>query len=717
MKIKNIFLFLFSFLLILNACNKVKHYNNLEELEHDIRIATPGDTLSIKNGVYRDVSLEVFAKGSAEKPIVVIAETPGKVRLEGESNIRLAGEFVEIHNLYFTNGYSPKGPVIEYRLGKEVANNCRITGFVIENYNPKDRASSNSWVTFYGKNNRFDHNTLFGKQNAGTTLIVELDEERNRENKHFIDHNFFGKRPNYGSNGAETIRVGNSTYSLTSSQTQIVNNWFEHCDGEVEHVSIKSSDNYIARNVFFESSGALVLRHGNGNVVEENVFLGNRKPNTGGIRIVGEDHIVRKNYLKDLTGKRFYAALAVMNGVPNSLINRYHQVKNTQIIENVFIDCDNIEFGVGKDNERTLAPEETFFSENIIINRNATELFIENDDVSGITFSGNIFDIKNSTIKREGFKYQKLNEPDLTLPIERRDCGAQWFDNQVKEEGAISAKKHVVSDADTFREVVTEADDNDTIILKLSSDILLKEPIVIEKHLIIRAESTDGDRPIIRYIGFASGNPMIQIADGGNLKLSGLIFNGRPAEGKSRAFAGIAPAKVMSGKYNATIENCDFIYFEESTFAGFKARKNTFADSLIFKNCQFRNISGEGISLSAEKDDIGKYSAENVVIDNCHFEKILGSCVNIYRGGNDESTSGPSVYITNSTFVDSSNQERGSALRLIGVQKARISNLFFSNSGRGGASLLFDESAWDDIQIENITYNNSGKLRMNRLCK
>ncbi|WP_294070607.1 chondroitinase-B domain-containing protein [Proteiniphilum sp. UBA1028] len=717
MKNKKIIFFFISFLTVFSACNKSKNYSSFDELSSALKNALPGDTFVIKNGVYKDIVFRAYAKGTAEKPIVVMAETAGQVRLEGESNLKIAGEYLEIHNLYFVNGFSPEGPVIEYRLDKEVANNCRITGLVIESYNPKDRSSSNSWVAFYGKNNRFDHNTLFGKQNAGTTLIVELDEDRNRENKHSIDHNFFGKRPNYGSNGSETMRVGNSTYSLASSQTQILDNWFEHCDGEVEHVSIKSSDNYIARNVFFESSGELVLRHGNGNVVEENFFLGNRKPNTGGIRIVGEDHIVRRNYLKDLTGKRFYAALAVMNAVPNSLINRYHQVKNTQIMENVFIDCDNIEFGVGKDNERTLPPTETIFSENIIINRNAMELFIENDDVSGINFSGNIFDIKNSTIKREGFEYQKLNEPDLTLPIERGDCGAQWFDNQVKDEGVISAKKYVVSDADTFREVVTEADDNDTIILKSSSDILLEEPIVIEKHLIIRAESTDDDKPIIRYIGSVSGNPMIQITDGGNLKLSGFIFNGRPAEGKSRAFAGIAPAKVMSGKYNATIENCDFIYFEESTFAGFKAQKNTFADSLIFNNCRFQNISGEGISLSAEKDDTGKYSAENVVIDNCHFEKILGSSVNIYRGGNDESTSGPSIYITNSTFTDSSNQERGSTLRLIGVQKARISNLIFNNSGRGGASILFDEFAWDDIQIENITYNHSGKVRMNRLYK
>lgn len=700
------------------SCEESIYHDNLDKLSLALRDAAPGDTFLIKNGIYRDVSFLIFAKGSAEKPIIVAAETPGGVSFEGFSNVRIAGEYVELHNLYFKNGSSPEGAVIEYRSGDEIANNCRVTGCAIEYYNPKDRATENAWIKLYGKNNRFDHNTIFGKQNGGATLIVELNEEQHRENRHSIDHNFFGIRSNYGSNGAETIRVGNSTYSLTSSQTQIVDNWFEHCNGEAEHVSIKSCDNYIARNVFYECAGGLVLRHGNRNTVEENVFIGNKKPHTGGIRIVNEDQIIRKNYLKELTGRRFYAALAVMNGVPNPLINRYHQVKNTQIIENIFVDCDHIEFCVGSDNERTLTPVETVFKDNIIINQNAGELYINHDDISGIQFLNNRFNIGNKSIRKEGFIYEELSAPPLQMPIERDSCGAPWFKFTKKKENIDSPKTIVVeNDAKQLSEIIKEANPHDTILLKISSEMFLEEPLEIDKSIVILSHLTGDEKPILRYSGSGGQNPIIRIADGGKLKIAGIVFDGLPVEGRSKAFAGVATADIMSGTYSATIDNCEFKNFEESSFAGFKALKNTFADSLTFNNCIFYSISGDGISLSAEKEDVGKYSAENVMINNCHFEKILGTAVNIYRGGNDESTTGPSVYIMNSNFIDSSNQERGSALRLIGVQTARISNLTFINSGRGGASIKFDECSWDDIQMNNIVYKNSGKLRMNSLYR
>lgn len=700
------------------SCEESIYHDNLDKLSLALRDAAPGDTFLIKNGIYRDVSFLIFAKGSAEKPIIVAAETPGGVSFEGFSNVRIAGEYVELHNLYFKNGSSPEGAVIEYRSGDEIANNCRVTGCAIEYYNPKDRATENAWIKLYGKNNRFDHNTIFGKQNGEATLIVELNEEQHRENRHSIDHNFFGIRSNYGSNGAETIRVGNSTYSLTSSQTQIVDNWFEHCNGEAEHVSIKSCDNYIARNVFYECAGGLVLRHGNRNTVEENVFIGNKKPHTGGIRIVNEDQIIRKNYLKELTGRRFYAALAVMNGVPNPLINRYHQVKNTQIIENIFVDCDHIEFCVGSDNERTLTPVETVFKDNMIINQNAGELYINHDDISGIQFLNNRFNIGNKSIRKEGFIYEELSAPPLQMPIERDSCGAPWFKFTKKKENIDSPKTIVVeNDTKQLSEIIKEANPHDTILLKISSEMFLEEPLEIDKSIVILSHLTGDEKPILRYSGSGGQNPIIRIADGGKLKIAGIVFDGLPVEGRSKAFAGVATADIMSGTYSATIDNCEFKNFEESSFAGFKALKNTFADSLTFNNCIFYNISGDGISLSAEKEDVGKYSAENVMINNCHFEKILGTAVNIYRGGNDESTTGPSVYIMNSNFIDSSNQERGSALRLIGVQTARISNLTFINSGRGGASIKFDECSWDDIQMNNIVYKNSGKLRMNSLYR
>ena len=85
-------------------------------------------------------------------------------------------------------------------------------------------------------------------------MAVILNGERDRNNNHRIDHNYFGERPILGSNGGETIRVGTSHHAFFSSNTVIEDNMFHHCNGEVEVVSIKSSDNIIRNNVFFRMS-------------------------------------------------------------------------------------------------------------------------------------------------------------------------------------------------------------------------------------------------------------------------------------------------------------------------------------------------------------------------------------------------------------------------------------------------------------------------------
>ena len=63
--------------------------------------------------------------------------------------------------------------------------------------------------------------------------------------------------------------------------------------------------NTFRGNLFNESRGTLTLRHGNGSVVENNVFLGNRVDHTGGIRVINKRQTIRNNYLHGLTGHRF----------------------------------------------------------------------------------------------------------------------------------------------------------------------------------------------------------------------------------------------------------------------------------------------------------------------------------------------------------------------------------------------------------------------------
>ena len=703
--------------LFLTSCSDKKAHD-IETLNKLVSAAQPGDTIVLANGTYSDVNIRLYAKGAVDSPIVIRAEESGKVFIEGKSNLEIAGEYVEVHGMYFRNGYSDKA-VIKYSLDEEVANCCRITSCVIENYSPNDRSTSNAWVALYGKNNRFDHNTLIGKQNGEATVIVQLNEERSQENNHSIDHNYFGHRPNYGSNGAETIRVGNSTYSQIASQTQIVDNWFEHCDGEVEHVSIKACENLVARNVFYECAGELVLRHGNRNIVEKNVFIGNRKSHTGGIRVVNADQIIRDNYLENLTGKRFYAALAVMNAVPNPLPNRYHQVDNALIENNTFVCCEHIEFGVGADFERTVPPVNTVVKGNLFYYPEKAAIFEQHTDISGISFVDNKYVASVGDVKTTGFHAVKLEAvPTYTLPVLKSECGASWYVEEKNDTEKVIGRAIIVEEGlNSIIKAAESAAAYDTLVLKNGLQYLIDQTLLVDKCLVIKSFDASKEHAIFRYTGSKGRTSMITIADGGNLQISGVEFNGMPHEGRARPMSGIAPAEKMRGTYSATVENCVFHSFQESSFAGFKALKNSFAETLSFNNCKFYNISGEGIGLGAEKNDDGRYSAENIVITNCLFDNILGCAVNVYRGGTDESTAGPYLIMDNCAFELSNNQERGATLRLIGVQTARLSNLTFNNSGRGGAAIKFDECRWDDILLTNIQYKNSGGLRMNKLYK
>ena len=111
--------------------------------------------------------------------------------------------------------------------------------------------------------------------------------------------------------------IGTSHYSREYSNTIVRNNYFDRTSGELEIISSKSCGNVVTGNVFFESQGTLTMRHGHYTTVENNYFLGNRIPNTGGIRIINENQTVRNNYLYGLTGQRFNGAMVIMNGVPN----------------------------------------------------------------------------------------------------------------------------------------------------------------------------------------------------------------------------------------------------------------------------------------------------------------------------------------------------------------------------------------------------------------
>lgn len=702
---------LLSVLFLVSCSGERSQVTDLTSLPQQLAEAAPGDTILLKEGVYKNIQLQLEGHGKEGQPIVVKAQKPGTVFVEGESNLHLCGEFVEIHGLYFRNGYSPKGAVIEFRNKDKAANNCRITNCAISYFNPASRDSGYNWVRMFGRNNRFDHNSLVGKQNCDVTLVVALNEERDRENHHSIDHNYFGARPILGANGGETIRVGTSHHAFFSSNTLIEGNLFEHCDGEVEIVSIKSSDNIVRNNTFLECAGLLALRHGNRNLVEGNTFIGNRLPNTGGVRVVNEGHIIKNNTFYALTGDRFFAALALMNAVPNSPPNRYHHVKDVLIENNLFADCDNILFCVGKDNERILPPSNVLLKNNQFYHSNQEKVYRSFDDMSGIKFEGNQVSY-TALVNQPGFTNtkDKMPSPVVLSSDKRNDFGALWFQLEGEKQRTLSGNViKVKAGKNTLVEAVKNRKDGDVIELEEAGDYFIDETIPVDMYLRIQAALGLSKRPVLHY-NSAKKAAFITIMSGGNLDIEGIAFNGEMIPGKALASAGVSTHSEMITPYVLHVNNCEFFNFNESGQRCIAGLKSTLSPEVTVRNSFFHDMSGEGINYAAEKDDVGKYNVECLIIDNCHFSRMLGTAINVYRGGNDESTSGPRLTVANCTFENVDNKEQGSVVRLLGVQVADINHCSFVDSGRGGASIRFNEMSWDKLSVSDVNLWNSGRI-------
>ena len=682
---------------IMTACNPGRLVS-LGDVSKALETAQPGDTIYVKDGLYQDLSLVWEGKGTEDQPIVVLPQSKGGVIITGASQLRICGHDLTVSSLVFKDGTAPSKNVVDFKNGDNLAQRCRLTDCVIDSYNPVRRDIQCTYVNLYGKDNRVDGCSFLGKKSLGVTLVVMLNYKECLDNRHIIENNYFGPRPVYGSNGAETIRVGTSQQCLENSRTVIQNNFFDRCNGEVEVISIKSSENVISGNILYECEGVLALRHGDRNIASGNLFIGNGVRNTGGIRVVGEDQQIYDNEFYSLAGERFFSALALMNAVPNSLPNRYIQVKGADIHDNLFVNCAALEFGTGNDFERVLPPVDIKFHDNQIYTDNVRRPYTALADMSGVDFAG------NSVKKSDGSSPVPPSLDELG-----HGKGVLWY---FEEEDHHAHKDEVinVSSEDDICSVIANASYGTTVVLT-SPLYKIEKTIPVNTKITICAGS--GVKPEILHVG-RSRNNMLTICDGADLTVKGVTFNGALTPGRSLASAGISTAADMIEPYNLHLEDCTFCNFGEGGFHPIKGTKGTFAETVTIRSCRFEELSGDGVHFAAELDDKGRYNSDDVIIENCTFNRILGLPINIYRGGSDESTAGPYVYVTDCSFTDCCNKIKGTVMRVIGAQILQITGCQFIDSAKGGYSIRLDDAPWDKITIKDNKFVNSGKIRANR---
>ncbi len=732
-KLKYIYVFILLFFLGF-AQSRTIPVSNAAEISQELATLLPGDTLLMKNGYWTNQTIEFKAQGSAQKPIVLKAQTPGKVWITGRSNLRIGGQYVVVDGLYFVNGYSPNGAVIEFRdASKHAAVHCRLTNSAIVDFNPPSKSTDYKWISLYGSYNRVDHCYLAGKNHQGTTLVVWLST---KPNYHRIDHNYFGHRPELGNNGGETIRIGTSDYSQYDSYTMVEWNYFRQCDGEIEIISNKSCKNTYRYNTFESCKGTLTLRHGNSCDVYANFFLGHHVDRSGGVRIIGEDHRVYNNYFQDLQGTGLRAALSLMNGVPNSPLNRYFQVKRAQVLFNTIVHCyEPLVIGAGADDEKTLPPKDCIIANNTILSSDYHPIVTFEVQPVNMTWEGNIFygpepgfdnipgirlqdpllQLAGDSLYRplpgsplisaaqDTFSFvthdmdgQLRTEPKdvgadqistdsvTVYPLKAGDVGPDWFPPQAPPVPVIQVK----AGRDSLSAALQRANDGDIVELITGGGVYaLTAPLKIDKHITIRGKSGLDSMPrIMPDTAIDTLHSLFRWAAAKRLVLKNLIVDAR---NKSKY--------VFENSLRHVQLQCDSVTFLNSAVdtsgALFWAHAGSLIDTLRFENTLFYHGRGKLIVSDREAENSGLFDVADLEMKNCTVWDYASTIIDVYAGDDIPFTPCPEIRVNHCTFYRCAHTE-GSVIDARQVDFTWIENSVFSQCARGGTAVkLYGQAA------------------------
>ena len=276
----------------LGSIAATRYVSSESEAQSALDNASPGDTIAVKDGTYSDFTLVLNRSGTAEMPIIFRAESGGKVRFTGQSGFQVRGSHLIIDGFVFDH---------VTKLSDDIT---RIIRFEGAHYSEVVNCAFYScgfykWahlilLKWGSTHNQIHHNYFENIRGQGIGVRGEADNTDNH-----IHHNRInGTWEDGEANGQEPIQIGQSqSHNDNSLNTVVEYNLIENMvgDADSELISNKTSGNYLRWNTFInnENTKELEVRGGSNCIVENNYFDGS------GIRVYGNGHTIRNNYVKN----------------------------------------------------------------------------------------------------------------------------------------------------------------------------------------------------------------------------------------------------------------------------------------------------------------------------------------------------------------------------------------------------------------------------------
>lgn len=347
--------------------------------------ALPGDTIVLKNGVYTTTAaITVRRAGESGQPITIAAESVGGVEINGTHGFNVVQPAAHI----IVSGFH-----LTHAAGRNtVAAGTRHIRFTRNTFECTDEGA---YLSVAGDDVEVDYNEFRNKKTVGSMLAVSGTGSQVAR-RVWIHHNYFHSFANAWSTGAEAIRLGLSTLSLSTGAAIVEHNLFVRCLGENELISNRSSGNTYRFNTILDSPGTqLSLRHGNDCLV-----YGNYLRNTEGLRIFGDRHLIFSNYVEgNYIGINLgNGAAEVADGAP---LTTHDRPDECVIVFNTLVN-NRTHYQMSRRTPVALGATNTTFSHNIL-QGGGTAAKIEGPN-PGAIWNGNIvWDTVPGDLPRESF--------------------------------------------------------------------------------------------------------------------------------------------------------------------------------------------------------------------------------------------------------------------------------------------------------------------------
>jgi len=294
--------------------------------------AKPGDEIVLADGEYKNLEATLTSEGSNEQGIRLRARSPGQALITGTPKLKVTGKYIEIVGLDFRKCALAPGANALVTFSR--SEHCRLTQCVFQDSSLREGTSVVRLEEAASDNEISENRFLRTRHRSIVIAVDDTSLESGPPARTRIIRNVFSDVPPLGGNGGETIQIGQRAkpYSNLRAETLIEDNEFTRCDGEAEVISLKTSGNIVRRNFFRDCQGEVVLRHGENNRVERNLFDGG----LGGIRVTGSGHVITGNVVNNVssTGIRLYY------GTPDAMHPAsYLPVTECEITDNILNNC------------------------------------------------------------------------------------------------------------------------------------------------------------------------------------------------------------------------------------------------------------------------------------------------------------------------------------------------------------------------------------------